>query len=273
MAELTITVPSLAVEASVNATDTGNVVVKFSDAHGKVFVMNKPETAAITVADGVVSVDSNLVSFDSKYGSYDLGEASFNSSTNELTIPVTYTGTKASFANASYELQLHIMALDTNNGKTAFVSFAPVITPSANGKILLQFFHDVSRGYTKKSVVRRLIRKASADIDEATVLASAASYSDIFEALGFTSDNFTETLVDLAYDTANPRSIAIAAQVALDGEYNKVKCDALIAGARNAFDVYNNYIDYNASNSDESNDESNNELTDEPTDESNDSPK
>ena len=268
MAELTITVPALAVEATANATDTGNLVVKFSGANGQVYIMNKPDSAAITVTNGVASVDSDHVSFDSKYGSYDIGEASFNSETNELTIPVTYTGTKASFVNASFETQLHVMASD--NANLAFASFAPTITPSANGKVLLQFFHDISRGYTKKSVVRRLIRKAGASITESEVLPAVTSYFDIFEACGFTqTDKFVETLVNHAYDTSNPRSIVIAAQTAMDGEYSKEKCDTLLAGARNAFDLFNNYVDYLSASESES--ESNAEPNAEPTDE--DSPK
>ena len=243
MAELTITVPALAVTAEANATDTANLTVKFSGQNGQVYIMNKPDSAAITVADGEVTIDSDHVSFDSKYGSYDIGEATFDTDTKVLTIPVTYTGTKASFVNASFESQLHVMAVD--GADIAFASFAPVITPSTNGKILLQFFHDISRGYTKKSIIRRLIRKAGASLTEADVLAAATKYSDIFEACGFElADNFVVTLINHAYDTSNPRSLVIAAQTAMDGEYSKDKCDAILAGARNAFDLFNNYVDY-----------------------------
>ena len=96
------------------------------------------------------------------------------------------------------------------------------------------------------------------------MLPAVTSYFDIFEACGFTqTDKFVETLINHAYDTSNPRSIVIAAQTAMDGEYSKEKCDTLLAGARNAFDLFNNYVDYLSASESESNAESNAEPTDE----------
>lgn len=246
MSELTITVPALAVDASdANDSSTGNITVNCLTSNAEIFIMNKPNAAAITVTNGVVAIDSNHVSFSGKYGQYDIGEATFNSTTKVLTIPVTYTGSKASFINAVYESQLHILAVDS--GINAFASLGVTVTPSAAGTKLLQLFHDVSRNYTKKSIIRRLNRKASASLNEATLLASNPTYADIFEALGYTADNFTETLVNYSARCANPRSLVIACLKALDGSYDKTKGDAILGNGRSAYDIYNGYVDYLAS--------------------------